>query len=254
MTPKERDIAVATEGKYLPMADAMIVASPSWIEWNRKLHGTVPDPSVTIINVPPITEVIRSNLFRDELDFPPTRSILLYQGSIQENRGIEPAIEAVKLLDDVVLVVVGYGHHKPVLEAYVSAEGLSDIVLFYGSIPNEDLIRYSASADIGLANIENSSVSYYTSLPNKLFEYAMADIPVIGSDSPEIGRVIQEERIGEVCDPEDPDAIAEMIRRILEDPERYRPGLESAREKYNWSIEGARLVALYEGLSTNKGA
>jgi glycosyltransferase involved in cell wall biosynthesis len=251
MTPKERNIAVATEGTYLRMADAMIVASPSWIEWNRKLHGTVPDPSVTIINVPPITEVVRSNLFRDELDIPRTRSILLYQGSIQENRGIEPAIEAVKLLDDVVLVVVGYGHHKPVLEAYVSAEGLSDIVLFYGSIPNEDLIRYSASADIGLANIENSSVSYYTSLPNKLFEYAMADIPVIGSDSPEIGRVVQEERIGEVCDPEDAAAIAIAVRRILENPQRYRPGLARAREKYNWSIEGAKLVALYEGLSTN---
>jgi glycosyltransferase involved in cell wall biosynthesis len=249
MTPKERDIAIAAEGKYLPEADAMIVASPSWIEWIHKLHGSIPDTSITVINVPPVTAVERTNLLHDELDIDHAKAILLYQGSIQENRGIEPAIEAVKLLDDVVLVVVGYGHHKPVLEAQVVAQGLEDTVLFYGSIPNHDLIRYSASADIGLANIVNSSVSYYTSLPNKLFEYAMANVPVVGSDSPEIGRIVQEERIGEVCDPEDPKAIAEAIQTILKDPSRYHTGLESARAKYNWSVEGQKLLDLYEGLA-----
>lgn len=249
MSPKERDIAVATERKYLPDADAMIVASPSWIEWNRRLYGSIPDPSISIINVPPVTVVEPSNLLHEELGIEDRKAILLYQGSIQENRGIEPAIEAVKLLDDVILVVIGYGHHKPVLEDIVAAEGQEDKVRFYGSIPNQDLIRYSASADIGLANIVNSSVSYNTSLPNKLFEYAMADIPIIGSDSSEIGRIVREEHIGEVCDPEDAAAIAAAVRRILDNPQRYRPGLALAREKYNWSIEGAKLVAFYEGLS-----
>ncbi|MEN8238713.1 MAG: glycosyltransferase family 4 protein [Actinomycetota bacterium] len=249
MTPKERQTAIATEGRYLQEADAMIVASPSWIEWNRRLYGSIPDPSVTIINVPPVSDVEHSNLFRDELGIDRSKAVLLYQGSIQENRGIEPAIEAVKLIEDVVLVVVGYGHHKPVLEAQVAREGLQDKVLFYGAIPNQDLIRYSASADIGLANIVNSSVSYHTSLPNELCEYAMADIPVIGSDSPEIGRIVREEAMGEVCDADDPQDIASAIQRILSNPGRYSPGLERARERYNWTVEGQKLTDLYSELA-----
>ena len=250
MTTRERDSAIELEGSNLPDADAMIVASPSWIEWNRKLYGDVPDPSITILNVPPVTKVERSDLLRDELGIPCDTKILLYQGSIQESRGIEPAIDAVQQLDDVVLVVVGYGHHKPVLEAFVAREGLSDKVLFYGAIPNHDLIRYTASADIGLANIVNTSVSYYTSLPNKLFEYAMADIPVIGSDSPEIGRIVTEERIGEVCDPSDGDAIAAAVSTILSDPSVYEPGLAACRTRYNWAIEGRKLVDLYQLIDT----
>jgi len=248
MTVDARVEAIIEEGTNLPRADAMIVASPSWIEWNRTLYGGVPDPSITILNVPPVTEVASSDLLRDELGIPADTKILLYQGSIQENRGIEPAIDAVRQLDNVVLVVVGYGHHKPVLEAFVAKEGLSDKVLFYGAIPNHDLIRYTASADIGLANIVNSSMSYYTSLPNKLFEYAMADIPVIGSDSPEIGRIVSEERIGEVCDPSDGDAIAAAISTILSDPSVYEPGLAATRQKYNWAIEERKLTGLYENL------
>ena len=97
----------------------------------------------------------------------------------------------------------------------------------------------------------NSSVSYYTTLPNKLFEYMMADVPLIGSDSPGIGRVVEETGTGEVCDPEDPVALAAAIQRILEDPDRYRKGLEDARVQYNWGVEEAKLLALYESFSVS---
>ena len=151
-----------------------------------------------MLNVPDFQEVEPSDALRRALDITPEERIVVYQGSIQENRGIEPAIEAVRKLEGVVLVVIGYGYHRPALEAYVEEEGLSDRVKFFGPIPHAELLMFTASGDIGLCNIVNSSVSYYTSLPNKLFEYAMAGIPVVGSDSPEIGRVVTEESIGEV--------------------------------------------------------
>lgn len=247
MTDEWRQDAIAEEGHYLPQADAMIVASPSWIDWNRNLYGTIPDPSVVVLNVPVPTEIDRSKDLRAELDIAPNKRIVIYQGSIQENRGIEPAIEAVTQLDDVVLVVIGYGYYRPTLEDLVAERGLTEKVLFFGPVPNDELISYSASADIGLANIVNSSVSYHTSLPNKLFEYAMAGIPVIGSDSPEIGRVVKEEQIGEVCDSEDADALAAAMRRILSDPGRYTAGLERAAKRYNWSVQQQTLIDLYAG-------
>jgi glycosyltransferase involved in cell wall biosynthesis len=123
-------------------------------------------------------------------------------------------------------------------------------VKFFGPVPNDELISYSASADIGLANIVNSSVSYHTSLPNKLFEYAMAGIPVVGSDSPEIGRIVEEENIGEVCDAEDPKALAAAISTILQDPARYQSGLDHAARRYNWAVEQQHLLDLYESLGS----
>jgi glycosyltransferase involved in cell wall biosynthesis len=239
---------VKEEGGLLANIDAMIVASPSWIPWNRNLYGSLPDPTIAVLNVPEPTTIDSSMDLRSELGIDDSQAIVLYQGSIQENRGIEPAIDAIARLDDVTLVVIGYGYHRPTLESVVLERGLTDKVRFFGPVPNDELISYSASADVGLANIVNSSVSYHTSLPNKLFEYVMAGIPVVGSDSPEIGRIVAEESIGEICDADDPEALASAITRILENPARYRDGLVSAAQRYNWDVEQEQLIDLYANL------
>ena len=245
MTKWWRRWAAWNERRWLPYADAMIVASPSWIEINRKKYGKVPDPSVSIINTPELVKIDEPMDLRGELDIPEDAPILLYQGSIQENRGIEPAIDAITLLPAAVLVVVGYGYHRPALEADVRKRGLTDRVKFFGPIPNDELLAWTAAADVGLCNIVNSSLSYYTSLPNKLFEYIIAGIAVIGSDSPEIGRIVQEEGVGEVADPIDPESLAAATRTILGDLERYRDATAAAAEKYNWGIEEQKLLGVY---------
>ena len=247
MTKWWRRWAAWNERRWLPHADAMIVASPSWIDINRDKYGAVPDPSVTVINSPELEKVESPEDLRGELDIPDDAPILLYQGSIQENRGIEPAIDAITLLDKAVLVVVGYGYYRPTLEAQVRERGLEDRVKFFGPIPNHELLRWTAAADIGLCNIVNSSLSYYTSLPNKLFEYIMAGIAVIGSDSPEIGRIVAEEGVGEVADPIDPTDLAQAASTILGDLDRYRQATRPAAEKYNWAIAEQKLLSIYAG-------
>ena len=251
MTKWWRRWAAWNEKKWLPYADAMIVASPSWIDINRKKYGKVPNPSVSIINTPELQTIDQPRDLRGELDIPADAPILLYQGSIQENRGIEPAIDAITLLPKAVLVVVGYGYHRPTLEADVRKRGLTERVKFFGPIPNDELLAWTAAADIGLCNIVNSSLSYYTSLPNKLFEYIIAGIAVIGSDSPEIGRIVQEEGVGEIADPIDPEALAEATRTILSDLDKYRAATKPAAEKYNWAIEEQKLLDVYRGLGAS---
>lgn len=249
MTTKGKAAAIKEEGGLLPSVDAMIVASPSWVTWNAELYGYLPDPTVTVLNVPEPTAIDPSKDLRSELRIQPERPIVIYQGSIQENRGIEPAIDAVEMLDGVTLVVIGYGYHRPALESLVRSRNLQEKVLFFGPVPNDELISYSASADVGLANIVNSSVSYHTSLPNKLFEYVMAGIPVVGSDSPEIGRIVTEEGIGEVCDADDPVALADAIGRILEDPDSYSRAISATSARYNWQVEQVNLTDVYGTLA-----
>lgn len=247
MGPWWKRWALWNERRWLPSADALIVASTPWIDHLRMLYGSVPDPAVAVINVPESTEVVARDL-RPELGLDPGTPILLYQGSIQENRGIEPAIEAVPLLEDVVLVIVGYGYYRDALEDLVARRGLSDRVRFFGPIPNRDLLHWTASADVGLCNIVNASLSYYTTLPNKLFEYMMAEVPVLGSDSPGIGRVVEETGVGEVVDPVDPESLAAATRKILADPAPYQAACRQARERYNWDVEAENLLGVYRRL------
>ena len=249
MTKWWRRWAAWNERRWLPYADAMIVASPSWIDINREKYGKVPEPSASIINTPELEVIDEPQDLRGELDIPEDVPILLYQGSIQENRGIEPAIDAITLLPKAVLVVIGYGYHRPALEADVRKRGLTDRVKFFGPIPNNELLGWTAAADIGMCNIVNSSLSYYTSLPNKLFEYIIAGIAVIGSDSPEIGRIVEEEKVGEVADPIDAESLATATRKILEDLDGYRAATKPAAEKYNWGVEEQKLLEIYKGLA-----
>ena len=127
MGSRERARAVTEEGRLMSDADALIMASPPWIDWNRRLYGSLPDPTVALLNTPHLITVEPLSL-HDELDLPTHARIVVYQGSIQEHRGIEPAIDAVATLDNVVLVVIGYGYHRPTLEASVAARGLGDKV------------------------------------------------------------------------------------------------------------------------------
>jgi len=127
----------------------------------------------------------------------------------------------------------------------VRRRGLGDRVRFFGPIPNDELLYYTASADVGLCVIRGQSLSYRWSMPNKLFEYMMAGIPVVASDFEEMGRVVREEGVGTVCNPDDPQSIAAAVRAIIDDPAadaRFRrpPGWPSPATTGTRGTEAAR--------------
>ena len=249
MTRLWRWWATWNERRWLPHADAVVVASPSWEPWIREKYRGVVQPFAIVLNAPEYRPVPEPRPLRAELGIAGGIPILLYQGSIQENRGIEPAIEATLLLDDAVCVVVGYGHHRPVLERMVAERGIGGRVKFFGPIPNHELIDWTAAADIGLANIVNSSVSYHTSLPNKLFEYLMAGVAIIGCTGPAIRAVVEETGAGIAVEADDPVAIADAARTILADLDRFKAAAAEGARTRHWAVEEAKLLALYEGLS-----
>jgi glycosyltransferase involved in cell wall biosynthesis len=236
------------EGRLLSAADALIVSSPVWIEMIERMHGGLPPHSIFILNVPAHRDVVAVDV-RPEVGLEPGVPLLLYQGSIQEHRGIEPAIEALSDLEDVALVVLGYGHFRPALERMVRSRGLGERVKFFGPVSNDRLLEYTASAQVGLCNIVPASLSYATSLPNKLFEYFMAGVPVIGSEAPEIARVVNETGAGLVVPATDSGAIAGAVKTILGDPTSYGTAAAAAAQRYRWEAEEGKLLDLYHDLA-----
>ena len=254
MSRAARRRAGRAERRGLRQVDEGIWTTRTRAEYVVRRYG-IPFPTL-IHNVPEMLEVEQGWDLHERLALPAEQRILLYQGSIQEFRGIEESIAAVTLLDRCVLVVIGYGYHRPALEEMVRRRGLGDRVRFFGPIPNDELLYYTASADVGLCVIRGRSLSYRWSMPNKLFEYMMAGIPVVASDFEEMGRVVREEGVGTVCDPDDPESIAAAVRAIVDDPEaesRFRAATRRAIAKYNWDEEEKKLLALYRRLEPAAG-
>ncbi len=246
-------IWVWPERTLIRRTDAVITVSEGIADELVRLYG-IRRP-VVIVNCPEWSSPGRSNRLREELGIPGDLKIALYQGGVVSGRGIEPFLEAVQRLPGVAGVVLGDGPLR--------SEGLRRIqsgvwkrVYLPGRVPLADLPGYTASADVGVVLIQPVCRSYRLALPNKLFEYLHAGIPVVGSDLPEIARIIREYGVGEVVNPDDPASIAEGIARLLEDPVRYacaRDNTARVVAAYNWKQESARLVALYRQLEGDIG-
>ena len=180
--------------------------------------------------------------------------IVLYQGHVSLPRGVGAVVEALPHLDERIVFVM-LGRCSPEVKQQITqqAEALSvdGRVMFMDAVPFSRLLSHSRSADVGVVPTISTGKSRLYALPNKLFEYTMAGIPVAVSDFPERRKIVEEYGIGTWFDPNDPEDIARAIRAVLEPPERYaelrRNSTEAAKE-LNWDREQSVLLDLYDRL------
>jgi len=146
------------------------------------------------------------------------KKIIIYQGALNVGRRIEWVIDAMPLIDNAILVIIGDGDIRAQLEKQTKDLNLSEKVVFLGKIPADKLYEYTISADIGLCLLENRGLSYYFSLPNRIFDYIQARIPVLASDLPEIANIVEQYKTGKLIDNYTPDFLAKTITEILSQP------------------------------------
>ena len=113
---------------------------------------------------------------------------------------------------------------------------------------------YAASATVGVSIVQPASLSYRLALPNKLFQYMAAGIPVVASDFPDVRQVVEGSGAGVVVDPVDPRAVAAAIRRLIDDPTLARSmgsaGHRAVRERFNWQQSAQELLRGYDAIAT----
>ena len=247
-----RKLWTLPEKIFIRQANSIITVSPSIAnEISRIYH--LPTPYV-ILNCPLLSPVQATARLRQEFNIHEKLYILLYQGTVSTGRGIEAFLNAVQLIKNVVGVVLGDGS---ALESYRNRvrSGEWERVYLPGAVLSVDLPLYTASADLGIALIQDNCLSHRLSLPNKLFEYLHAGLPVVCSDLPEMARVVRNYQVGEVVDPEDPSSIANGIQSILGDPVRYarmKANTKKAINDFNWQNESKKLIEIYESLALLK--
>ncbi len=209
---------------------------------------------LTVHNCPPYRAPIQSTRLRDELARRGTEAstIVLYQGLIDSRRCIEEIAEATRhFASGVVLVMIGPGYGKWANPTSVLA-GYERIVAL-PPVPYEELLSYTASADIGILLYRNDCRNNYYCAPNKVFEYAMMGVPVIAANYPGIRGLVEGEAIGFCVNPEEPMEIAAAANRMAADRELRATmranGLRATRERYNWESEFRPLLERLESLT-----
>lgn len=171
------------------------------------------------------------------------KKVLIYQGAINIGRGLENVIDAMKFLPDVVLWIIGDGDIKINLENQVLKNGLSEQVIFEGRVDAEQLRKLTPSADIGLCLLENKGLSYYYSLPNRIFDYMHAGIPVLTTPFPEISKIVDEHHTGITTLEKDPEKLAKIITNMLQNP-IDTSHFEALSRTFCWQHEQDKLLHL----------
>jgi glycosyltransferase involved in cell wall biosynthesis len=232
----KQEIISRIEKHYIKYVDEVIVSGKLDAQYLREYFKHTTRYSV-IMNVPPKKEITKSNFLRDKFNLK-NKKIIIYQGAILKGRGIESSIDAFADKSDYALVIIGAG---PQLDNFREKYSFENII-FTGAINYDNLLKYTSSADLGIALFEDISFSYKLALPNKLFEYAMAGIPVIASDLPAINQIYDEFEFGKLLKyPFHPDDIYKASDSIMNEPFRYKDVLKLMSDKYNYENEQKKI-------------
>lgn len=211
---------------------------------SRKYHKEF----IALYNIPRISKITHASSNLRKLF--PNKQIILHLGATDEGRGMEEMIAASQYLSkDYALVFVGGGKIENQLEEMLGKLNLKDKVFLFKAVPPEEIPGTIKQADLGLALTQKISKSYYFSLPNKIFQYIAAQVPILGSNLPEFKKIILQNKIGEVVEPSKPKLIARKIIHMLKKSpqKRYRHNLVGlAKEKYNWKAESEKLRTFYD--------
>ena len=242
----QKKLTIFLEKTLIKHADAVICVSDSIANEYVRLYK-IKKPEL-ILNTPIYQEVKKENLLREELNIAKEKRIFLYQGALSKGRGIETLLEAFETLKDKnsIIVFMGYGTLE---ERIKQASKEHSNIFYHKAVSPEIVLHYTSSADYGVSMIEDSCLSYRYCLPNKLFEYAMANLPVIVSNLPEMRKVVEENKIGVVAQESSIDGITKAIEEIVQlEYKELQSNLKRVQEEYNWQEQERVLLGLYGGL------
>lgn len=239
------------EARLIRYADVVITVNP-YIARLMAQRYRIPEPRV-LMNAAPLRPIDTSKPLRKRFNFSDNTRIVLYQGWISDNRGIERVVEAADFFAPrVVLVIIGYGDYEEELKKLVVAKGLSERVFFYGGVPSDELHPLTCDADLGVIPYHGVDENNYFCSPNKLFEFAVAALPYVCNDLPFLRDTATRYGNGRLADLGSPAAIAKAVNSIFTNEGEFasmRAGARAAREALNWNVEERKLFEYYESLS-----
>lgn len=237
-------LSYGVEAFFIQFADYCVFVSSGIKEWYERKYNI--KNAIVILNCPIVNKVVKNNSLRDFLSIPNKHKIFLYQGVLSYGRGVELLIKTFSSLNNKCsLVFMGYGSLENVVRE--AAAEYSNIY-FKEAVSPDTLLHFTASADVGLSIIFPTSLSYQLCMPNKLFEYINAGLPVLVSPTIEQKIFVESNQVGSVLKELNQLCLQEEVSKFLETIDDYLPAIKLASQRYNWSEESKKVKILYNSL------
>ena len=181
----------------------------------------------------------------------PKKFTILYQGALNDGRGLEEMIEAMSDLPDCELWLAGEGDLSTHLRELTNRFAVADRVKFWGWVLPNDLKSLTLNADLGINLLKNKGLNYYYSLANKAFDYVQAEKPAIHMQFPEYQSLNREFEIGTLIPDLNPKTIRKAILDLKNDSKRYadlKANCAKAKKVWNWEKESIKLAEFYKNI------
>ena len=191
--------------------------------------------------------ISKNNQPRGEFLFDTSeKKVILYQGAVNIGRGLELMIDCMALLPNCLFVIVGTGDIFKELKTLITEKNLGNQVKLLGQISPEKLHTITPLADLGVSLEEDLGLNYRFALPNKIFDYIQAEIPVLVSDLPEMKKIVLDYEVGEIVADNTPKLLAKQIEKLLE--KNFSIALKAAKKDLIWEHQEQDLLAIFEKL------
>ncbi|WP_130904115.1 MULTISPECIES: glycosyltransferase family 4 protein [unclassified Pseudomonas] len=241
-----RRLVGVVEKLLMPRVQGTITTTDARAKFFSRAYGI--SRPVVLQNRPRLTFTQSSQRIREQLGLTETWPIILYQGGLQQGRGLERLVRLVARVPEAYFVFIGGGRLTQPLISLSQELALTDRVHFIPTVSLADLPDYTASADIGVQPIENTCLNHFTTDSNKLFEYLIAGLPVVATDFPEIRRIVRAHDVGLLVREGDDQMLADALKVLVRDSNlrlRLANNARSASMSLNWEDQQALLIDLY---------
>jgi glycosyltransferase involved in cell wall biosynthesis len=202
-----------------------------------------------IRNLPASGDFSKPKALRKEWGIPEDKKVFLFQGAgINIDRGAEESIEAISLVDGAVLLFIGGGDVIDQSKKNVAERGLNQKVFFIPKQPMNELFRFTRMADFGLTLDKDSNLNYRFSLPNKIFDYIQANLPILATNLIEVKGIVEKYDIGMITSTYDPQAIAIKMKEMMSDEMRiaqWKKNLNIAASDLCWENEEQKFLEIF---------
>jgi glycosyltransferase involved in cell wall biosynthesis len=243
--PKIQKIWRFIEKRTVPKVDAMYTVNESIAAIYRKEYHR----EVKVVRNISDFKGLSTLKSKQELGLPLDKKIVIVQGAgINIDRGVEEVMEAIQLVENAILIIIGDGDVLPLLKQKVADEHLEEKVKFFGKRPYLEMMNFTIHSNVGISMDKDTNINYRFSLPNKIFDYIHAGIPVLVSNLPEIKNIVEGFEVGLVCPSHQPQDIANCLNLLLHDEklqEKFKLSTKSASQKLTWANECEVLKTIY---------
>ncbi len=228
---------------FLKFVDKVIVTAPSDLKYLQNKYSNYKSCSWHVIHNFPLFLCSNSKInIRTKFNIPSSCSLVVYQGVLQKGRGLKQLLLLTAYMPNIYAIIIGGGDSQKKYVKLSKELKVYQKTIFIKKVSYLDLINYTACCDIGWSVIKNLSISNYFALPNKLFEYSLAGLPVVSSNLPNMKAFVEKYDLGVAVSENDLKEQSRAVNFLIENKKTKDFYSNIIKENFTWGVQEKKFI------------